>query len=138
MHWMESEQRGLKFSIKLNKRACLSQMGLLIFNIAGIFYNVKFGFLFAGGCFASNALWTLCLLVYYFGELKGDKAHLHYIEEIELKEKLEDDKKSYQEAKKRYDDFFTRQAATGLGCNQEGEPRSPGFVCTQADVQNCH
>jgi hypothetical protein len=143
MNWIQDRMKSLQWSIKFTQKALAAQLGLLLFNIAGIVWNAwwwykepNFGLGFGCGAFTANTLWTACMCAKYYGDIKGEKHELKFINELDLKEKLHEDREYYQKARKTYEDFFTRQDV--VGGDQPSESKGAGIVCSQADVQNCH
>lgn len=149
MNWIQDRKTSLEWSIKFTRKALFSQLSVQAFNIAGMCWNgwwlmhstsglSSFGF--GLGAFMSNTLWTTCFCAKYWGEIRGEQAELRFINELDLKEKLHEDREFYQKARKNYEDFFTRQ--NNVGGDQPAQSTSDGYsdksVCVQADANNCH
>jgi len=107
MSWIEGRKKSLQSSIKFTIKALAAQMGLVVLNAAGIAWNFYcahkaapgdslFAFGFGMGAFTSNLLWTLGFVAKYYGEIKGEKAELKYITEIEIKEEIFNDREMYK------------------------------------------
>lgn len=149
MNWIADRKKSLEWSIKFTSKGLACQLGVLLLNVFGMSWNGYFLYYygttpiasgFGLGAFASNFLWTLCQCVKWYGDIKSEKSELKFLNELELKEKLNEDREYYQKARKTYEDFFTRQNVVGGDTKAEPEISGCGdsFVCKQADVQNCH
>lgn len=165
MNWLEDRKKSLEWSIKFTRKALIAQLSVQAFNLAGVVWNgywlykdSNFGSAFGLGAFISNSLWTLCFCAKYVGEIKDEKRELSFLNELELKEKLNEDREYYKKAKKDYDDALhslfeqngsVRIATSGggggggsgksdVGDSKCKESSPAGYVCKQSDVQNCH
>jgi len=147
MAWLDGEKKSLECSIKYTKKAMISQICMVVVNVAGIGWNTWWliyangsasaGFGFGLGAFTSNLLWTLCFCCKYWGEIMGDKQHLRFIKEIEMKGKLDEDREEYRKARAFYEKAYQNIMEEYLKAKPEGAKKLNTEIFNPTVFPNC-
>lgn len=111
MIWINDIKKEIEWSIKNNKKGLAAQMGMLFINISFIAYNSyqlyinsSIGHAVGLGAFISNTFWTMGFCMSYWIEMRDSKRELQFLDGLELKDKLSETIKFYEDAKNNYEE----------------------------------
>jgi hypothetical protein len=113
---MDARKRSLQSTLKITRKSVVTQLCLLVFNVFGVAFNAYWAYKAHGdpsvsliscgigiGAFLSNGLWTLAIICRDWGDISIAKDEIRYIEQIEIREEIDEDKKMYAASKKNFD-----------------------------------
>lgn len=147
MGWLDGDRKHLEWNIKYTKKALVSQICMIVVNVAGIIWNTwwlldpsstsRGGFGFGLGAFTSNLLWTLTFVCKYWGEINHDREQLRYIKKITSDSNLEQDREDYKKAKEFYETSYKNIMEEYLRAKPEGSARLNPALFEPTRFPNC-